>query len=140
MRRLMLLALPFALLACGSDNNSPTSVTLASLAGVWNLQTANGAALPFTISNIGGTKIELLSITETVLATGAFSGAEVTRITMGTVVTVDTLPSAGTISLSGTLVTVNLTGSASASGTLISSTSFSFTDPNTLALFVFVKQ
>ena len=140
MRRLMLLALPFALLACGSDNDTSTSVTLASLAGVWNLQTANGTALPFTISNSGGIKTELLSISETVLATGAFSGAEVTRITAGTTVTVDTLPSAGTISLSGTLVSVNLTGSATASGTLVSSTSFSFTDPVTLALFVFVKQ
>ncbi len=140
MRRLMLLALPFALLACGSDNDTSTSVTLASLAGVWNLQTANGAALPFTISNSGGIKTELLSISETVLATGAFSGTEVTRITAGTTVTVDTLPSAGTISLSGTLVSVNLTGSATASGTLVSSTSFSFTDPVTLALFVFVKQ
>lgn len=137
MRRLMLLALPFALLACGSDNNT-TTITLSSLAGTWNLQTANGAALPFTIT--ATPKTELLSVTENVQATGAFTGTTVTRVTVGATVTVDTLPSSGTISLNGNLVSVTLTGSGTATGSLISSTSFSFTDPTTGALFVFVKQ
>jgi hypothetical protein len=42
--------------------------------------------------------------------------------------------------VSGTLVTVTLTGSTAVSGTLISSTQFSFPDPTTGAIFVFVKQ
>ena len=139
MRRLMLLALPFALLGCGSDNNT-TTVTLASLAGVWTLQSANGAALPFTIATTPA-KVELLSVTENVQANGSFTSTTVERTTVGTTVTVDTLPPVpGTISLSGNLVSVTLTGSAAISGTLVSSTSFSFTDPTTHALFVFVKQ
>ena len=59
MRRLLLLALPLALMACGSD--SDTTVTVATLAGTWNLTTANGAALPFTITTTPA-KVELLSV------------------------------------------------------------------------------
>ena len=141
MRRLFLLALPLALMACGSDNETTTGITLASLAGTWHLSTVAGAALPFTISNTGGTKTELLGDTVTVAATGAFAGTQTIRTTVGTgTPTITTLPQAGTISLSGNLVTVALTGSTSASGTLTSATQFSFTDPATGAVFVFVKQ
>ena len=138
MRRLLLLALPLALMACGSD--SDTTVTVATLAGTWNLTTANGAALPFTITTTPA-KVELLSASVVVGSTGAFTGTEQTRTTIGTgTPTVATLPIAGTISLSGTLVTVTLTGSTAVSGTLLSSTQFSFPDPTTGATFVFVKQ
>ncbi len=138
MRRLILLALPLALMACGSD--SDTTVTVATLAGTWNLTTANGAALPFTITT-NPAKVELLSANVVVGATGAFTGTEQTRTTIGAgTPTVATLPIAGTISLSGTLVTVTLTGSTAVSGTLLSSTQFSFPDPTTGATFVFVKQ
>jgi hypothetical protein len=138
MRRLLLLALPLALMACGSD--SDTTVTVATLAGTWNLTTANGAALPFTITTTPA-KVELLSASVVVASTGAFTGTEQTRTTVGTgTPTTATLPLAGTISLSGTLVTVSLTGSMAVSGTLISSTQFSFPDPTTGKTFVFVKQ
>jgi hypothetical protein len=137
MRRLLLLALPLSLMACGSD--SGTTITVATLAGTWNLTTANGTALPFTIATTPA-KVELLSASVVVTSTGAFTGTEQTRTTVGTgTPTTATLPIAGTISVSGTLVTVTLTGSAAASGTLISSTQFSFKDPTTGATFVFVK-
>ncbi len=139
MRRLLLLALPFALMACGSDNNTTTGVSLAALAGTWNLQTANGVALPFTISNTGGAETDLLSVVEVVQANGSFTGSEVVKITINGVAAVDTLGSSGTISLSGSLVTVTLANAGTGSGTLISSTSFSFKDPTTGATFVFVK-
>jgi hypothetical protein len=139
MRRLLLLAaLPIALMGCGSSNdNTPTVV---SLAGTWNLTTANGTALPFTISNTAGTKIELLSASVVVGSTGAFTGTESIRTTVNGTATNSTLPLAGTISVSGTLVTVTLTGSIPVSGTLASTTQFSYTDPTTGAAFVFVKQ
>jgi len=139
MRRLLLLALPLALMACGSDNDN-TPITVATLAGTWNLTTANGAPLPFTITTTPA-KVELLSATVVVAATGSFAGTEQTRTTVGTgTPTTATLPIAGTISLSGTLVTVSITGSTAVSGTLISSTQFSFPDPTTGKTFVFVKQ
>ena len=138
MRRVLLLAaLPVALMACGSDNNTPTVV---SLAGTWNLTTANGAALPFTISNTAAGKVELISASVVVGATGAFTGSESIRTTVNGTATNSTLPLAGTISVSGTLVTVTLTGSVPVSGTLTSTTQFSYTDPTTGAAFVFVKQ
>ena len=140
MRRLILLAaLPLALMACGSDSdNTPTIV---SLAGTWNLTTANGAALPFTISNTGGTKVELLSASVVVTSTGTFTGTESIRTTVGTgTPTTSNLPLAGTISASGTLVTVTLTGSTAVQGTLTGTTQFSYKDPTTQATFVFVKQ
>jgi len=138
MRRLLLLAFPLALMACGSDTETP--ITVATLAGTWNLTTANGAALPFTITTTPA-KVELLSATVVVAATGSFAGTEQTRTTVGTgTPTTATLPIAGTISLSGTLVTVSITGSTAVSGTLISSTQFSFPDPTTGKTFVFVKQ
>jgi hypothetical protein len=136
----MLLALPFALIACGSDNNGTTGITLASLAGTWSLQTANGAPLPVTIATTPQ-KTEILSIVENVQANGSFTGTTVTRITpVGGVAMVDTSASSGTFSLSGNLVSITLTGSITIPGTLISATSFSFTDPTSGALFVFVKQ
>lgn len=139
MRRLLLLALPLALMACGSDNDT-TGITLSSLAGTWNLSTANGAALPFTIQNNATAKVELLSAQVVVTATGSFTGTESIRTTpTGQAAQTTTLPLAGTISLSGTLVTVTLTGSTAVSGTLISATQFSFPDPTTGATFVFVK-
>lgn len=138
MRRLLLLTLPLALMACGSD--SDTTVTVATLAGTWNLTTANGAALPITISNAGGTKTELLGASVVVASTGTFAGTQQIRQTTNGTATTLALPFAGTISLSGTLVTVTITGSAAVSGTLLSSTQFSYPDPTTGATFVFVKQ
>jgi hypothetical protein len=138
MRRLLLLALPLGLMACGSDSDT-TPITVATLAGTWNLTTANGAALPFTITTTPA-KVELLSASVVVLSTGAFTGTQNIRTTMNGTATPSTLPFAGTISVSGTLVTVTLTGSTAVSGTLISSTQFSFPDPTTGAIFVFVKQ
>ena len=139
MRRLLLLAtLPLVLMACGSDNNTPTIV---SLAGTWNLSTANGTALPFTISNTGGTKIELLSASVVVAATGTFAGTEQIRTTVGSAAPVTTTSNlAGTIAASGTLVTVVITGSGTVTGTLTGTTQFSYIDPTTGATFVFVKQ
>src|SRR5215467_5319403 len=126
MRRLFLMAaLPLALMACGSDNNTPTIV---SLAGTWNLSTANGTALPFTISP-GPPKIELLSASVVVGATGAFTGTEQIRTTVNGTATTTTSNLAGTITASGTLVTVVITGSGTVTGTLTGTTQFSYVDP-----------
>jgi hypothetical protein len=140
MRRLMLLMLPIALMGCGGSDNSTTGPTLASLSGTWNLQTANGTPLPFTVSSAGGIKTEILSSVVTVAANGTFTQVSQFRTTINGQISLMTLPSSGTISLSGTLVTVTVTGSGAGTGTLNSSTMFTVTDPTTGALFVFVKQ
>lgn len=142
MRRLALclaLALPAVVIACGSDNSS-TGPTVASLAGTWNLQTVNGAALPFTLSNSGGVKTELLSEVATVSSNGNFTETEVLRVTTVVGVAVDTLPSTGTFTLSGNLVSINLNGSGTVTGTLNNNTTFTINDSVTGDTFVFVKQ
>lgn len=140
MRRLMLLALPLAI-ACGSDNNSTTGTTLASLAGTWNLQTVNGSPLPFTASNVGGAKVEILSEVTTVSANGTFTQVTTERTTINGVASTQTLPAtSGTIALTGSLVSVTIAGSGTATGTLNNSNTFTITDPTTGAIFVFVKQ
>jgi len=139
MRRLMLLALPLALAACGGSDNSSTGPTLASVAGTWNLSTVNGAPLPYTISNNGGLKTEVLSAVTIVTANGTFNEVQQIRTTFNGQATVTSLPTSGTFSLSGTLVTLNITGSGTLSGTLTNSTTFAVTDP-TGAIYVFVKQ
>ena len=139
MRRLLLLALPIALLACGGDDNS-TAPTLASLAGTWNLTTVNGAPLPFTVASTASAKTEILSEVVTVESNGTFTQLLQPRNTINGQATVTTLPSSGTIALSGNLVTVNVTGSGTLSGTLNSNTMFTVVDPTTGATFVFVKQ
>lgn len=141
MRRYMLLALPIALLACGGDDSSTTTPTLASLAGTWNLQTVNGSPLPFTIASNGTAKTEILSQVATVGSNGTFTEVTQTRTTISGQISVMTLPSSGTISLSGTLVTITVSGSGTSTGTLNSNTMLTVNDPTvTGGVFVFVKQ
>lgn len=140
MRRFMLaMLLPIALMACGGSDNSTTGPTLASLAGTWRLQTVNGSPLPVTIASSGTVKTEILSQVATVDANGTFTEVTQSRTTIGTDVTVNTLPSTGTISLNGNLLTVTVTGSGAGTGTLNSSTMFTV-DFATIGTFVFVKQ
>ena len=140
MRRFALLALPFALLACGGDDNPTSAPTLASLAGTWNLQTVNGVPLPYTISSSGGVKNELLSQVATVASNGTFTEVTQTRTTINGQISVMTLPSSGTISLSGNLVTITVTGAGTSPGTLNSNTMFTINEPVTGGVFVYVKQ
>ena len=139
MRRFLLLMLPIALAACGGSDNSSTGPTLASLSGTWNLQTVNGSPLPATIASSGSVKTEILSQVATVDANGNFTEVTQTRTTINGEATLTTLPSTGTISLNGNLVTVNVTGSGAGTGTLNSSTMFTV-DFATIGTFVFVKQ
>jgi hypothetical protein len=139
MRRFILFMLPIAIMGCGGSDNSTSSPTLASLSGTWKLQTVNGSPLPATIASSGDVKTEILSQVATVDANGTFAEVTQTRTTIGTQVTLSALPSTGTISLSGNLVTVNVIGSGAGTGTLNSSTMFTVNFA-TIGAFVFVKQ
>src|SRR5512143_2292415 len=101
MRRLLPLVLSLAI-ACGSD--SPSQPTSASVAGTWNLQTINGTALPYVITQSDTTKVELVSDVVTAVATGSYTEITQVRTTVGGQVMNESFPDAGSFTLNGTAV------------------------------------
>src|SRR5512146_3171833 len=100
MRRLIPLVALAVAVACGSD--STTQPTVASLAGTWTLQSVNGSPLPFTVTQTGTDKVELLSDVVTASANGTYTEAVQFRTTLNGQSTTDTESDAGTFTLNGT--------------------------------------
>jgi len=139
MRRLLSLALVFAALACGSDNDDSTAPTQASVAGTWTLQTVNGSSLPFTLASAPA-KIELLSYVVNVSANGTWTSSQQTRTTIGTQAPVTaTTTDGGTYTLSGNSVAItsSTSGSVAQAGTISGNT---LTLTSSGFIFVFKKQ
>jgi hypothetical protein len=107
-------------LFAGCDSDDSTGPTQASVVGMWNLTTVNGAVLPFTIQSTP--KIEVLSDQLVVSANGTFTEATQTRTTNGTTVTLETVPDGGTYSLNGTAVTFIFTDGSTGAGTVSGTT------------------
>lgn len=135
MRRLIPLVALAVAVACGSD--STTQPTFASLAGTWTLQSVNGSPLPFTISQSGTDKEELLSDVITASPNGTYTEVAQFRTTINGQSTVSTENDTGTFTLNGTAITVtgNLTGvnNGAVSGNTITLTEEGF-------VWVFQKQ
>jgi hypothetical protein len=114
----------FALLAltiaCSSDSTGPTS---ASVAGTWNLQSVNGAPLPFVVAQTGANKTELTADVLTVTSSGSFTEITTVRTTLNGQVTTQTIPDAGSYVLNGNNVTFQFQSDGSVgSGTVSGST------------------
>ena len=92
-----------ALAACGGDS-STTAPTQASIAGTWNLQTVNGAALPFIAAQTGSNKAEITGDVLTVTNSGSFTEITSERITTNGQVSNQSFADAGTYVLNGTAV------------------------------------
>lgn len=136
MRRLLSLALALAIVGCGSDSSSePTN---ASVAGTWTLQSVNGSQLPFTLSNVGSTKIELVSSVVNVTSAGTWTSTSQTRTTINGQATTSTGTQAGTYTLSGSAVAIRSTdGTTVQAGTVSGNT---LTLAQTGLVFVYQKQ
>jgi len=115
MRRLLPFILSLAV-ACGSDSSTQPNATPASLAGTWNLQTINGAALPFTL--LQTPKTELLSDVVTAVAAGTYTELSQVRTTLNGQVTVSTESDGGTYTITGNTVTIRSTDGSTALGTV----------------------
>jgi hypothetical protein len=91
-------------LACGGDSTSPT----ASIAGTWNLSSINGSPLPFTIQQVGTTKLEVVSdvaiLTASNSSSGSFTETTTSRLTQNGQVSTQTSANSGTYTLNGTAV------------------------------------
>jgi hypothetical protein len=103
------------LVACDSAT-APQSAIL----GTWNLQTVNGAFLPYTVSGSGANRTDMISNMVTFSSSGAFSVTAVRRT--------------WTNSVPGALSTTNSTGTYTVNGSTISITTEGETGVETATL------
>lgn len=97
----MLASLALAGCGGGGDETGPTTV-----AGVYNLVTVNGRALPAVVVDFGGYRLEVLSSELTLHPGGAYSEMSQVRETEDGTTTTSSLPSAGTYSTRGAQITL----------------------------------
>ena|SRR5438067_7463471 len=134
--RVLTLALLLVGVSCGGD--SPTAPTLASVAGTWSLQTVNGGALPFVVSQTSTSKLEVISDVLIVALGGTFTETTTIRTTQNGAVSTQAQADAGTFVLNGTAVAFTFnsdgsTGTGSLSGNTMTVTDLGFA-------FVYKKQ
>lgn len=100
--------------ACGGDSTSP----VISVAGTWNLQTINGATLPFVVQQSGANKAEITADVLTVTSTGSFTQLTSTRTTVNGVATNGSAADAGSYTTNGNTATFHFNSDGS-SGTAV---------------------
>lgn len=116
MRRACILLVTLVLVACGGD--STTQPTMASVAGTWNLQSVNGAALPYTISQSGSDSELLTGDVITATSSGSFTEITTYRVTQSGQTSTQTSSDAGSFSLNGTAVSFAFNSGSTGTGTL----------------------
>ena len=107
MRKLLAVVITLIAVGCG-DSTAPAG----SVAGTWTLKTINGFSVPFVSPQSGGNTIELTSDIITATATGTFTQMTVVKTTTGGQVTIDSIPDAGSYTISGHTVTFDFTSDA----------------------------
>jgi len=120
MRALPALALVVALAACGDKSTNEPLLT-TNIAGTWSLTSINGVPLPYTITNAGGSKIELTGDVFTVATGGRFTQVTSIRTTTNGTSSTQNTPASGPYSISGNAITFifdsdGMTGTAALSG------------------------
>lgn len=112
-RVISLLAAVCLLASCGGDSVTGS----AGIAGTYNLQTVNGAPLPFTIPTGTNSSISLVSQSLTLNASGSFSSSGVQRTTTNGVPVTETINCTGTWVLAGTTLSTTEVVSGNCGGT-----------------------
>ena len=135
MRRLIPVVALAVAVACGSD--STTQPTAASVAGTWSLQTVNGSPLPFTLTQTGTDKLELLSDVVTAQPNGTYTEVVQFRTTVGGQTTTSSNTDSGTFTINGTAVVLSSAQTGSTTGQLSGNT---LTLADQGYVWVFVKQ
>ena len=134
MRRL-LLVLAALTVSCGGD--STTQPTATSIVGTWSLQTINGAALPFIISQSGADKLEVISDVATVDSHGAYTEVTQLRTTVNGQAKAEAFTDVGTYTVSGNAVTLKSSDGSSVTASLSGNT---FTISAGAFVYVYKKQ
>lgn len=127
MRRSFLTTLLLAttlLAGCGSDTSTGPRQTIV---GTWNLQSINGAALPYVAQTDVGT-IEILGDRIVVSADGTFTDALVVRVTSNTNVVTSTINDTGNYTVNGTAVEFVFASDSTSGTAALSGDNFTFAD------------
>ena len=103
-------------------NGGPTQPTSNSIAGAWALQTVNGATLPFTYSQQGANKAEVLSDVATADAQGAYTQLTQVRLTINGQVTTQSVSDTGTYTVKGTALVLRSNDGSSVTASLSGNT------------------
>jgi hypothetical protein len=107
------------LVGCGSDRaTDPSQVGVLSS---WNLVTANGKPLPFTVPGITP-RLDVLSDKLVLLVNGTFTESTQAQSISGSTVTPQTIPDGGTYTLTGTTATFVFTDGTVGLGTFAGTT------------------
>ena len=127
MRRSFLTTLLLAttvLAGCGSDTSTGPRQTIV---GTWNLQSINGASLPYVAQTDVGT-IEILGDRIVVSADHTFTDALVVRVTSNTNVVTSTINDTGSYTVNGTAVEFVFDSDNTSGTAALSGDSFTFAD------------
>lgn len=105
MRRIFLIAVAASLAAAACSGSSSSERTSPSFAGRWVLQSVNGAALPFTTSQSGTTRTELVSDVIGASSSSSFTDTMTVRTTDNGQVSTAAAPRSGVWVVEGSTVT-----------------------------------
>jgi len=122
-RTLLSLLVCSPLLAC-SDAAGPGQ----GVAGTWRLQTVNGLALPFTLSESGMDKEELTGEVITLVAPRSLTIVTTFRVTEGSNVFSESIPDEGTYAVNGSTVTFTWDSDGSTSTAAVSGNTMTLQD------------
>jgi hypothetical protein len=100
-RTLITLLVSSIVLGC-SDSADPDR----GVEGTWRLERVNGQALPFVVPDDNWDKLEILGDVFTLVAPNDFTEVTTFRITDGSNVSTDVVPSDGTYTFDGTTITM----------------------------------
>jgi hypothetical protein len=98
------------------------------VAGTWRLQTVNGLPLPFTLSETGMDKEELISEVITLAAPGSLTIVTAFRYTTGSNVFSESIPDEGTYAVDGSTVTITWDSDGSTSTATVSGNTMTLQD------------
>lgn len=112
-RALLILLCAFAWVGCGDDSTEPVEIS-----GRYELRTVNGSNLPYTVLQVGTTRIEILSGFLNLNGDGTFSSSLTTRTTQGTSTSTTSDTGSGTWTQTGNQLSFRESDGTQATGVL----------------------
>jgi hypothetical protein len=112
-RALFILLCAFAWVGCGDDSTEPQDIS-----GRYELRTVNGSNLPYTVIQVGNSRVEILSGFLNLNGDGTFSSSLTTRTTQGTSTSTTSDTGSGTWTQTGNQLSFRESDGTQATGVL----------------------